>query len=414
VRILYLHQYFATPAQSGGTRSFEMARRLVAAGHEVNLLTTSAMLGSGWAPGRGWHVHDIEGIRLHVTASEYSNMQPFRRRLSAFFRFAWQAARRMEHLAADLIFASSTPLTVGIPAVIGARRQDVPMVFEVRDLWPEIPIAIGALRNRFAIAAARALESWVYRHAVRIVALSPGMAEGIAARGYPRDRIAVIPNAADLGIFAVDRKRREEVRHRYPWLGERPLVLYAGTIGIINAVEYMVRLAADAAERAPDIRFLIIGEGNRGEAVAELAGRLGVLDRNLFILPPMPKLEVAAFVAAADISLSLVAPIEPLWRNSANKLFDAMAAGTAIAINYGGWQAEIIRGAGAGIVLDPHDVGSASRQLCRTLADPEWVAAAGIRGRHLAEESYDRDCLAWELETLLVEATSDRDEDRHG
>ena len=175
MRITYLHQYFNTPEMSGGTRSYEMARRLVAMGHEVNMITS-------WREDdgrKGWFETAEAGIKVHWLPVPYSNKMGFKERISAFFRFAWGAARKAASLPADVVFATSTPLTIALPGVYAARRQKAPMVFEVRDLWPELPIAIGALKNPFLQFMARQLELFAYRNSKAIVALSPGMRDGV-------------------------------------------------------------------------------------------------------------------------------------------------------------------------------------------------------------------------------------------
>ncbi|MDR8252318.1 glycosyltransferase family 4 protein, partial [Acinetobacter baumannii] len=132
------------------------------------------------------------------------------------------------------------PLTIAIPAVFTARALKVPMVFEVRDLWPELPIAMGALNNKVAQKLAYQLEDWAYKNSKAIVALSPGMKEGIVKTGYPKAKVAVIPNSSDLELFKVEDRRVEEFRKSHEWLQDRPLIVYTGTFGHINGVGYLI------------------------------------------------------------------------------------------------------------------------------------------------------------------------------
>lgn len=404
MRILYFHQYFTTPNYNGGTRSYEMARRWVAAGHEVNLVTSSAYMPEAVAANAVWREMDIEGIRVHVIGSKYSNKQSFGARWREFVRFAYAAYRRARKFDADVVFASSTPLTIAIPGVLSSRRLGVPFVFEVRDLWPDVPIAIGALQNPVARSLARALECWAYRNARAVVALSEGMASRLADRNEARNKVIVVPNAADIELFTVDASSRLALRHRYPWLGDRPLVLYAGTLGIINEVEYMVTLACEVLALAPEVRFVVVGDGNRGDSVRSLAHTLGVAGVNMHFIDPMPKTDVAKWISAADVSFSFVADIPQLWDNSANKIFDAMAAGTCIGINYGGWQKDLIDREGVGIVLPAGDPKRAAVMLAAFLASPDEVAAAGDRARLIATSQFGRDLLADRLLTVLKNA----------
>ena len=156
------------PEMSGGTRSYEMARRIVAAGHEVHMVTS---IREPKHQQRDWISTDEAGIRVHWYPVPYSNHMSYLRRIGAFLSFANAAYKKVMELRGDLIFATSTPLTIVLPAVPAARKKNIPMVLEVRDLWPEMPIAIGALRNPIMRFTARRLERWAYRNSMAVVAL---------------------------------------------------------------------------------------------------------------------------------------------------------------------------------------------------------------------------------------------------
>ncbi len=402
MRILYLHQYFNTPQMSGGTRSYEMARRLVAAGHEVNMITSdrSGVLGNKW------RVTNEAGIVVHWMSIPYSNRMSYARRIWAFSQFAIQSAIRTATIPADVIFATSTPLTIALPAIYASRWQNIPMVFEVRDLWPELPIAMGAIRGRIPISLARRLEKFAYDNAAAIVALSPGMKAGVERQGYPENRITVIPNSSDLDLFQVPSMVGEIFRSRYQWLDSRPLVLYAGTFGRINDVGYLVNLASAMLSVDSNIRFLAVGDGYELENIRRQAQKLAVLDTNFFLLPSLPKSEVPGLFSAATIATSLFIDRPEMWSNSANKFFDALAAGRPIAINYEGWQADLLRDSRAGLVLPANEPYKGALLLANAIHDTEWRIEAGIAASNLARMRFDRDKLAQELEAVLLRAVA--------
>ena len=402
MRLLYLHQYFTTPEMAGGTRSYEMARRLVEAGHTVHMITTDReALGAGR---RQWRHERISGIDVHWLPVPYANEFGYRARMRAFVTFAWRAAARAVELGGDLVFATSTPLTIALPGMHASRRLRVPMVFEVRDLWPEVPIAVGALRNPATIAAARWLERAAYRHAAHVVALSPGMKDGVVARGVPAELVSVIPNGCDRELFDVPPEAGEAFRRRHPWLGSRPLVTYAGTLGIVNGVAYFARLAAEVRRIAPEVRFLVVGSGKEEATVRRTAAELGVLDETFFMLRSIPKREVPACLSATDLAASLFIDLPALWTNSANKFFDALASGRPLLINYEGWQAELLRRTGAGLVVPPADPRRGAEELCAFLRDPTRVSSARRAAGELAAGPFDRDRLADELLKVLERA----------
>ncbi len=403
MRVVYLHQYFVTPAMAGGARSYEMARRLVASGHEVHMVTSDQQARSGAA---AWRETEEAGIRVHWAAVPYDNTMGYGRRIRAFFDFALRAGRRAAALRGDVVFATSTPLTIAVPAVHAARRTACPMVFEVRDLWPAVPIAIGALRNPLAVAAARRLERYAYRHATRIVALAPGMRDEIVATGYPADRVDVIPNGCDLDVFG-HADAGAGVRARHAWLGERPLLVFTGTFGLVNGMDYLPKLAAELGKLDPQIRVAAVGAGREFEATRRLSAELGVLDQNLFLLGQLPKQETAAWTQAADMTLALFTGPSIVWRDAVqNKFFDSLAAGRPVANNFRGWQSIVAEEAGAGLVLPASDHAAAARSVARALRDRAWLDSAGAAARRLAAERFDRDLLATQLECVLRKAVA--------
>jgi len=400
MRIIYIHQYFHTPAVPGSIRSYEMARRFVERGHEVDLITADRN-----APeNSGWRESVEAGIRVHWLPVPYSNTMSARERIAAFFKFAYGAAQKAASIKADLVFATSTPLTIALPAVWTSKRQKIPMVFEIRDLWPELPIAMGAIKGRPAIAAAERLERFAYRNAAHVVALSPGMKDGVVRTGYPANRVHVIPNSSDIALFDVPAAAGEAYRAENAWLGNRPLIVYIGTLGQINGVSYLAELAAQVRAEAPEVRFAVIGGGQEEAKIRARAQELGILNETFFMPGKVPKNQVPTILSAATMASSLFIDLKEMWDNSANKFFDGLAAGKPIMINYGGWQADILRETGAGIVLDPHDMNAAKDALLKVLRDEAWLKDAGHRAHKLAKERFARDVLAADLIAVLEQA----------
>jgi glycosyltransferase involved in cell wall biosynthesis len=397
MHIVYIHQYYCNLQMGGGTRSFEMARRLVARGHTVDVITTDITPAKR---GLGWRHTREEGVDVHWFAVPYSNNMSYARRIRAFAEFAIVAAAKAAALRADLVLATSTPLTVALPGVIAARLRRVPFVFEVRDLWPEVPIEMGALRNPAVRHLAGALARFAYRNAEEVIALSPGMAAGVTAR-YPAARTTVIPNAADLALFSVGDDVARRFRAEHTWLGDRPLVVYTGALGAVNGVDYLIRLARRMRDIDPRVQFLIVGRGKEWEDTRQLAQDDGLLDSTVRMWPQVPKGQLPVILAAATMSTSLCRPVRALWDNSANKFFDALAAARPIAINYGGWQGDLLRESGAGLVLDPYDTDRAAATLAPHLRDAAWLARAGAAARGLAVEQFSRDLLFERFEAVL-------------
>lgn len=373
----------------GSTRSYEMAKRWVEAGHHVDVVSATAPPGT-----EGWHCQTVDGVNVHNTHIPYSNEMSYANRIRAFIRFAWQSGRRAQKIGGDLVFATSTPLTIALPATYAASRLRIPMVFEVRDLWPELPIAVGALRNPLLIGMARRLERFAYRRSEQIIALSPGMAEGVASTGYPPERIVVAPNASDIERFDVDESQGNEFLAQHPELTGGPLVVYTGTLGKLNGVTYLAEIAGAMREINPAVKFLVVGGGFEKKLLRETADREGVLNQTFFILDQLPKNEMPKVLSAATVATSLFIDLPEMWNNSANKFFDALAARRPVMINYSGWQAELLRQSEAGIVVPPRDAKVAARTLNELLVDEGRLTAASRNAAALAKRDFDRDQLS--------------------
>jgi len=325
-------------------------------------------------------------------------------RIWAFFAFAFFSASKAASIKADIVFATSTPLTIAIPAVYASRKNNIPMVFEVRDLWPELPIAVGALKNPLLIFMAKWLEKYAYKCSSKIVALSPGMKEGVEKVVGHSKNVEVIPNSCDIELFYISDEKDKSFRTSHAWLGDRPLVVYSGTMGIINGVEYLARLAEETKKIDPEIRFLLVGGGKEEGKVRNTALKLGVYNETFYMFPKVAKLEMPSIVNASSIMISLFIDIKEMWNNSANKFFDALAAGKPIAINYRGWQADLLERTGAGIILDAGDVRKAARDLVGFLRDQKRIDQAKVASRKLALEEFSRDILAKKFEQVLLDA----------
>lgn len=412
MKILYLHQYFSTPSMPGGSRSYELARKLVSYGHEVNMITSCRELTSK----RGWYQTEESGIKVHWYPVKYSNHMSYTSRIKAFMKFAWVAARKSASIPADVIFATSTPLTIAIPAIYASRRQKIPMVFEVRDLWPKVPIAVGVIKNPVVIRGALWLENIAYRNARRIVALAPGMKTDICSQGFDSNKIDVIPNGADIERFNQVDISAKQIEEQYPFVKKKNVILYIGTIGIVNGVNYIPRLASfvSKAQQGKAIVFIVVGDGKcRNEAI-KYAQEMGVLNKNVFFVGQVPKDEVPMWLKLSKATIITYDGPEIVFRDSvSNKYFDSLAAGRPIFANFLGFSTKIAQANGAGLILPKEDMSLATKMLCSCINDPEWLVSASRAALELGRRYFDRNELAKMLELSLkrsVNGSKDNEE----
>ena len=387
MRILYLHQFFITRAGVGGTRSYEFARRFTARGHAVRMVT---------AGGGSRNVDGIEVVGVPAGYSDYvgATSVAYPRRMLAFAAFALSAtAAAVRGPRPDVIYASSPPLTVALPALAAAARWRAPLVFEVRDLWPEAPIQMGALRNPLLRRLARALERLVYRRSARIIALSPGIRDGVVSAGAPPERVALVPNASDLELFSPELDGHAERRRL--GLGDGLVCSYFGTMGEANDLGQVI----EAAPLVRDVTFVLLGDGKHRR---ELESRAPA---NVRFLDPVPdKASVARLAAASDACLTIFKNVPVLATNSPNKLFDTFAAGRAAIVNTEGWMRELVEDNDAGLFIRPGDARDLADKLAWLRDNPDEVERLGRNARALAEREFDRDELATRALAVLQEA----------
>jgi glycosyltransferase involved in cell wall biosynthesis len=393
MKILYFHQHFTTPAGSSGIRSYEMARRLVHHGHQVTMVCGSyggGKTGLAMPFVRGMRRGLVDGIDVVEFELSYSNADSFLTRTSTFLKFALRSVRLVFSEAYDVLFATTTPLTAGIPGIFASLLHRKLFVFEVRDLWPELPKAMGVITNPMVLGAMSALEWMSYRTAHRLVALSPGIAEGIAKRGVKKELISLVPNGCDLGIFA-----GAEMPWRPPEV--RPsdlLAVYAGTHGMANGLDAVLDAAAELKRRQrDDIKILLIGDGKLKPALAARAEREGLT--NVIFSAPVNKTRLAGLMAATDIGMQILADVPAFYYGtSPNKFFDYIASGLPVLNNYPGWLAELIAKNQCGFAVPPRDPSAFADALEAAAKDREALRKMGKRARDLAKAEFSREMLA--------------------
>jgi glycosyltransferase involved in cell wall biosynthesis len=407
--VLYFHQYFATRRRSTATRSYELARRLVDRGHKVTIVSRDTRMletgRDGRPAGRLVAREQVDGIDVLFLNIPYANRYSTPVRLASFtaFTVAASVAGALERKP-DVVFASSTPLTIGIAGLATARLKRVPFVFEIRDLWPAVPVELGALKSKAAVRSAEWLERRLYDGAKKIVVLSEGAQQDLERRGIPSEKLSLIPNAADLDVFrpgVVD----EEFRARHGLEGKF-VALYAGAMGRANGLDQLVD-AAEALQRQGEQRVVIVALGDGGErpGLEERARELGL--ENLRFLPPVAKEELAAIVGAADVTLTIFAPYPVLETNSPNKFFDSLAAGKPAVVNLDGWVRRLVEEHDTGAWVPAGEPEALAWALSALAGDPVRVERMGANARALAEREFSRDLMADRLVRTLEEAVAE-------
>lgn len=402
MKILYFHQHFSTPNGGSGIRSYEMARRLVSHGHQVTMVCGSydgGHTGLTQPFKNGMRRGNVDGIDVIELELFYSNDHNFVKRSATFIKFAFRSVRLSFTEKYDLIFATSTPLTAGIPGIFSRWLRGKPFVFEVRDLWPECPREMGVITNPVVLRILSALEWASYRSAHRLIGLAPGIIDGIARRGVPRDSIALIPNGCDIDLFS-------DVPH--PW---RPpgvaqsdfMAVFTGSHGIANGLDAVLDAASELRRRGrDDVKLVLIGKGKLKPHLERRAKEENL--SNVIFHPPVNKRRLAGLLASADMGLQVLMDVPAFYfGTSPNKFFDYIAAGLPVLNNYPGWVAGLIEENRCGFVVPPRDSSAFADAIEAAASDPRELAKMGKRSRLLAETQFSRAQLAERFVEFLVE-----------
>lgn len=392
MRILYLHQYYCPVGGSGNTRSRDFSRYWTLAGHSVTVITSFAHFPKDLTQGvdfREVKVFDFEGVNVHAIHIPYSHFDGFPKRVKSFLRFYWASKKYLQgHFKGedfDIIYASSTPPTIGELGRKLSAQWQIPFVFETVDVWPDVPIGMEILRNK-------ALGNWIQRRvnriydsAAHIVSLSEGMAEQVLSHGDWKDKISVIHNGTDIAQFAsIANSGRGEVLH----------FAYTGTIGKANGLDHLVHAVKGLEDQGfSGFRVTVLGNGNDAERVKALAQKLAV--KSITFLPTIPHTEIPAFLSSVDVGIVCFANYAVLEANSANKFFDYLAAGIPVMINYGGWQLPYIQENGAGLASERGDDAGFGRAMMAFVAmGNAQLDQMRLAARKVASTYFDRKELA--------------------
>jgi len=400
MHIFCIHQHFILPKGCGCIRSYEFAQRWVKAGHKVTVVTGYADR-SGLSPGKGLvRKQIVAGINLVIVGVKYSNKQSFFMRGISFLNFVFLSTYvGLRTRDIDVVYAVSTPLTVGIAAIVLKWLKGIAFVFAMLDQWPEIPIELGILKNKLLIKLLLWLEKTIYKNASAIIGLSPGMADGIrevTRKGRLQEKpIATIPNGCETDTFSRD-INGSMVRKQYGWT-DKFVLLHAGAMGVVNSLDFVIE-AAIRLRDDPEILFVLVGEGSQREKLETRVKKLRLT--NIEIRASMPQQQLPELYAAVDVGLVIIGNVPILEHNSASKFFDTLIAGRPVLLNYSGWQREVIETNNAGFGCRLYDLEEFIEKILYLNSHREQVLEMGRNARRIAIEKYDRQKLA--METLGV------------
>ena len=404
MKVLYFHQHFTTPEGSGGTRSYEFAKNLVANGHQVTLVCGSYEGGHTGLEGLfkdNIREGEIEGIRVIELNIPYSNKDSLLRRSRKFINYSLRSLSIVLKTDFDLLFSTSTPLTAAIPGIFSKIIFKGKFIFEVRDLWPELPKAMGVIENPVLIFLLNSLEKIAYKSADGLIGLSPGIVEGIKSKSDRSKKVVMIPNGSDLNLFN-SFQTSDYVKALNEIEESDFIAIYTGTHGKANGLHVLAEAARELKERNNHkIKIVLIGDGSEKITLLDYKDQ-NQLD-NLIFIPPLPKNKLGSWMTRANIGLQILSNIpEFYYGTSPNKFFDYLSSDLPVLVNYPGWVADIIEKEKIGYYADPEDSFSIVDRLeeayeCRN--NPKF----SLSSLEVARNNFDRKKLFLHFQDFLEE-----------
>jgi len=378
MKIIYIHQYFKTPQEGGAIRSYYLAKGLVDEGFEVEMITTHNE--------SSYQKTLIEGITVHYLPVPYNNSMGFVQRVRAYFKFVRKSKKLIRKIkGADLVYATSTPLTVGIIALWAKNKLNLPYLFEVRDLWPTAPIQIGAIKGAIFKKWLYRLEAKIYRGAEKIISLSPGMRDWIK-QVVPDKDVYMIPNMADCVFFSKETKDPKLVAFYH---ANQPFVItYIGSIGTSNHLEFFLDIAQEATKQSLNINFKIVGAGSQVSQIKMLSYLKKL--QNVEFFPHLNKEGVKDILNVSDATYVCFANLPVLGTNSPNKLFDSLASGKLTIVNTDGWTKKLVEDFKCGFYANPLEPSDFIDKIKPFIEQKDLLESFKNNARATAESHYSK------------------------
>lgn len=393
MRILALSHYYPPEVNAPASRLSEHARVWREAGHEVTVVTCAPNHPAGTLyPGyrnRLWQEEIIDGIRVIRLWTWLAANEGFLPRIANYVSYLLSVLVWMWRLPrADVVMSTSPQFFCGLAGWF-LKRKHRPWVLEIRDLWPESIVTVGAMKRGFAIRLLERIEAFAYRHADLVVSVTDGFVPHIRAR-RPNGPIAVIKNGVDLSHFAADPEAADAVRAEHGLTGKF-VASYVGTHGMAHGLDTVIAAAERLAHRA-DIAILMVGGGSDRERIRALRDRRSLA--NIVMLDQLPKATMPAVWGASDAALVLLKRVDTFETVIPSKMFEAMALGVPMVLGVEGEAKALMEAGGAGIAITPEDDAELAAAIERLADDRTLGRTIGASSRSYVRDHFDREALA--------------------
>jgi colanic acid biosynthesis glycosyl transferase WcaI len=419
VKILYLSQYYPPEMGAPAARASELALHWVRAGHQVSILTGFPNHPTGVVPPewrsrlrRLTYRENVEGVDVYRTWLWALPNRKAHERMRNYASFCLSAALRGLTLPRpDVIIASSPQLLVGLSGSWLAFARQIPFVFEVRDLWPESLVAVGAGREDSLLHKMLGkIAGFLYERADRIVVVSPAFKDHLVQRWrVAPEKIAVVENGVETDLFSptetTDALRRELGVHT------KFLVSYIGTMGNAHRLGTLLEAASTLRQNYPEVQFLLIGEGAEKEAIKNAAEAQGLT--NVQFLDQQPREKIPAFISASDACLVLLKKTEVFKTVIPTKMLEFMSCERPLILGVDGHARHIVEDAEAGLVIEPENAQALADAIAQLSRNRELGRTLGKKGRGYILKNFSRAQTAEKYIQVLRELAGEKLPDEH-
>jgi glycosyltransferase involved in cell wall biosynthesis len=410
MRILFLSHYYPPEVNAPASRTSEHCRAWIADGHETTVVTCAPNHPVGEIyPGysnRLFQRETINGVDVVRVWTFLAANEGFARRIANYLSYMVSASVAAPFLRRpDVVISTSPQFFCGLAGFVASRLRRVPWVLEIRDLWPESIVTVGAMRRGLVIRILEAIERFAYRKADRIVSVTDSFVPHIAERCGDPTKIHVIKNGVDLDLF--DRDLNRDVAKRALDLEGKIVAAYVGTHGMAHGLDALVD-AAVLTRDDPNLVWLLVGDGAERTRLVERAQSLGLT--NIRILGQRPKSDMPTVWAATDVSLIVLKKDELFKKVLPSKMFEAMGMARPIVLGVEGEAAALLAASGGGIAVEPGDV-KAIAKVTRAIANnPAEAERMGRAGHAFVTRDFDRARLARRFLEVLAQVVTRRTE----
>jgi len=394
MHILFLSHYYVPEVNAPASRLSENARHWVAMGHKVTVVTCAPNHPRGTLyPGyrNRFLREEIEGVEVLRLWTYLAANAGFARRIANFVSYPLSLLLNLHRLPrADIVVSTSPQFFCGLSGLLLKRRRR-PWVLEIRDLWPESILAVGAMKRGAVIRAIEVLERLAYRTADALVSVTESFVPHLTAPRSGKGPVAVIKNGVDLDFFDVPSPSTVAAL-RSEWdLEGKFVAAYVGTHGLAHGLDTVLDAAALLSHR-PDIAFLLAGDGSERERLTARVAEAGLT--NVRIVGQRPKTDMPAIWQLTDVSLVLLRGVETFKSVLPSKMFEAMAMRRPIILGVEGEARALLEAAGGGVAIEPENARQLAAQVVRFADDRAAAQAMGDAGRAHVEAHFDRARLA--------------------